>query len=581
MGIYTNLYGTLIYGPSELNNILPQLKYYIGDRVPDHAVNLAYASVPIASAQDVVRVVNELNVSLSLISNCNTFKVSSSSGTIETVQGYSDYCIMTDKFNIDTLTSSSSKYQILSNALWYRHHLRCYVLDRPGLSAGYIKDTTASILSLTGGVLDNSSLYWRVHIDKVINSASGIYDCSIWTNFNVSGYKVRYTALNNMAHEESLNPMPLLFQADGTQTSVNKLTYLASPSGKQYNITSNYRFKASSVVAVKFPTECYFKVDTPNYITRDENWYLEIGRGQFYVGAKCYKNHQYYEQPFVDHMIPVIKVTKDKCNILTVNKIKTTHHPILCDYYDSSIYGTDVSYHFPVTVYVNNIPYSTKKTANEDFSEIVDIESSSGIITLPFDLKEGDKVTATYYVWQLYSQYRGFKNTSNLYQHLDVNPNYGHYVNLSNKNDQDDDSHHIVGAPISLWLNPSNQDGSKPPVNIYHTFSDSPNTNSQYTGYALNNTIRLAFVNITDYSYTPRLMDARSPGGGLKQNVMTNKDSDQYWDIGYWEGSPYQSNGVFVVDINNETLEKNHVKEIVDKYKAAGTLGLLTSRTGK
>ena len=57
MGIYHNQYGHFVYGPGELNNILPSLKFYIGDRVPDHAVNLAYASMPSAVAQDIVRCV--------------------------------------------------------------------------------------------------------------------------------------------------------------------------------------------------------------------------------------------------------------------------------------------------------------------------------------------------------------------------------------------------------------------------------------------------------------------------------------------------------------------------------------------
>jgi len=419
-------------------------------------------------------------------------------------------------------------------------------------------------------------MLWKVYIEKVIDSSKGIYDCSVWTNFNKRGYTIVYTPQSGrMNHTETFNPMPLLFQG----SSANKLTYSTNKVGSMYRIASNYKFTPNSIVAIKFPTEHYFDVEMPFYMSRDDNWYIKIGRGNFAVGANSYTNHLYYGQNFVSNMTPALKITNDKCRIISATKVQTTHRPILSGFYDRNALGISVDYDFPLVIRVNNKSYSTKQTANEDFSGILDYDAYAGTVTLPFELQEGDKVTADYYVWELYYEYRGYKNTNDVYMHLDVNPNSGHYVVFDYQEGNYEPAHNLVGRPISIWLNINGINGTQPEVNLYHTFTDSPNTT--FTPYAPGKTLLLAFVNIADYTYDPIVMDARSRGGGLRENVNPDTNGEQYWDIGYWEGKPYQSNGVFVVDINNKNFPKAHINSIIEQYKSAGTLGLLTSRTGK
>ncbi len=580
MSNYSANYGKMLYGPSDLLPLLPNLRFYIGDIVPAHAINLAYVHSPAPTADDVIRVINELDVSLEHVSNYDTYVRTDASGTASPVVGYSDYCMMTDKFyqefTTEDFNSLSGKHKILSSALFYRYHLRSYCIDRPGLPVGHVEQSSVSIVSPLGEVLKDKYMLWKVYIEKVIDSSKGIYDCVVWTNFNKRGYTVVYTPpTGRMDHSETFNPMPLLFQGSSTI----KLTYTATKYGNKYRIVSNYKFQPNGVVAVKFPTDHYFNVDMPTYISRDNNWYIKIGRGHFAVGANSYTNHLYYGQNFMANMMPALRITNDPCRIISPTKVQVSHRPILSGFYDRNALGISIDYEFPLTIKVNNISYSTKPTSAEDFSGVLDYDAYAGTVTLPFELQEGDKVTADYFIWELYYEYRGYKNSNDIYMHLDVNPNSGHYTVFDYQEGSYEESHNLVGRPISLWLNVNGINGTEPEVNMYHTFSDSPSTT--YAPYSPGKTLQLAFVNISDYNYEPIVLDARSRGGGLRDNVNPDTNGEQYWDIGYWEGKPYQSNGVFVVDINNKNFTKAHINSIIEQYKAAGTLGLLTSRTGK
>ena len=569
MGVYDEQYGILKYGNDNLNKVLPTLQYFIGSKVPHHGVNLAYVSTPSANSRDFVRVINELNINMSHISNYDSYFPTDEEGAIQgTITGFSDYCILTDKFYYDPSSwTSTNKYEVLSQALWYRYHLRAYSQDRLGLLPGLTLQSNIKVVGPTGEVLNDPSYLYDIYIDKVISD--GVYDCSVWTNFQDRGYKVQYCPISSsLEHEETLNPMPLFFQGDTAQG----LSYSASNDGMNYTITCNYKFTPNSYVAVKFPADHFLETIIPPYNDRDDNWYLKIGRGQIYAKHLIFRNHLYYTQNFVKNHMPAIQIIDDPCTIVTSNKIQTTYFPILNGYYDQNTI-------FSLVVRVNDEDYySIMPPDKEDFSGILDIDNQTGIITLPIDLQEGDVIRVRYYIWELYYTYRGYTNTGGRYVHLDVNPNFGHYIVKDPVSGSYCPSNTIVGQPINIYINPDMATVA-PTVNLYHTFSDSPNTTG--TPYKLNKTLNLAFVNIAEYVYEPVIMDARSPGGGLKENLEPNSDSQQFWDIGSWEGLPYQSNGSFVVDINNGQFTKEFIQDIIDKYKAAGTLGLMTSRTGQ
>jgi hypothetical protein len=81
------------------------------------------------------------------------------------------------------------------------------------------------------------------------------------------------------------------------------------------------------------------------------------------------------------------------------------------------------------------------------------------------------------------------------------------------------------------------------------------------------------------------VIDTRTRGGGLSESIsktiisQVNPEASYYWDIGYWDGQPYQENGVVFFRLPKEILKKfggrftdGEVKEIVKKHLALGVL---------
>lgn len=82
----------------------------------------------------------------------------------------------------------------------------------------------------------------------------------------------------------------------------------------------------------------------------------------------------------------------------------------------------------------------------------------------------------------------------------------------------------------------------------------------------------------------PTVMDARRRGGGIREDLLKvaaeiEPESRHYWDIGYWDGEPWQRYGSGVVVLPEDVLAeddggdtKERIRQAIDKYKAWGTL---------
>ena len=79
------------------------------------------------------------------------------------------------------------------------------------------------------------------------------------------------------------------------------------------------------------------------------------------------------------------------------------------------------------------------------------------------------------------------------------------------------------------------------------------------------------------------VVDVRQRGGGLKRRVTDrdiqriSRDALSNWDIGHWDGKPYQENGVVLIRVSDKVLEGKseeqvlaEIEEVVNKYKAYG-----------
>lgn len=81
-----------------------------------------------------------------------------------------------------------------------------------------------------------------------------------------------------------------------------------------------------------------------------------------------------------------------------------------------------------------------------------------------------------------------------------------------------------------------------------------------------------------------QLVDARRRGGGVKEELLDKAyelepQSRHYFDIGYWNGEPWQSYGSAVVflpeRVRNEKLSAERIQQGVDRHKVAGVLPII------
>lgn len=80
------------------------------------------------------------------------------------------------------------------------------------------------------------------------------------------------------------------------------------------------------------------------------------------------------------------------------------------------------------------------------------------------------------------------------------------------------------------------------------------------------------------------VIDIRSRGGGVHEDLLDRAyeiepESRHYFDIGYWEGEPWQGNGVVLVYLPQEVKERgwsaDFVRQLVERHRAAGVLPLV------
>lgn len=104
------------------------------------------------------------------------------------------------------------------------------------------------------------------------------------------------------------------------------------------------------------------------------------------------------------------------------------------------------------------------------------------------------------------------------------------------------------------------------------------------------NTILLARVQVRPNSTYENIdiIDTRTRGGGLLESIGRNiinevcPEASSYWDIGYWDGEPYQENSVLVIKLPRYILKeyggrltKEEAEEAVNKHMALGTFYII------
>jgi len=100
--------------------------------------------------------------------------------------------------------------------------------------------------------------------------------------------------------------------------------------------------------------------------------------------------------------------------------------------------------------------------------------------------------------------------------------------------------------------------------------------------------VPFARVHLRDTVDTPLIVDARRLGGGLRGPDVIPLGDTFWWDMTSFDGEPFAIYGVFAVNVTvpadpgvsaDPALSYTLVQAVLDKYAAAGFLGLVTPQT--
>ena len=338
-------------------------------------------------------------------------------------------------------------------------------------------------------------------------------------------------------------------------------------------------FTASVPYGYLLPTDLRaIYIQKPKNVTAEENWEIGIKNGTFNrritasgtvepsgVGGINYKFWvpEYDETYFSTvHGKPYVEVFNERASVLDNNTIKLSRTPVYID--PSDVFNASG---FPTSDFLS----ISINDADLDQTSITDWDTYNGVVTIAETLdRKHDDIRVGYHYRENFYRYPGYLASgvaSTEWFPLDLNPtpfhNYGMYAS---------------GVVAHIYLSPgiNLDDGT-----IFNTKSVYHN----YTGTASGNLdFYLGSVAVYPGSQPKDVLitDTRTRGGGLKETVIfddlinVQPESEFYWDIGYFDGKAFPSNGVIVVKLPKLLISpsgrftESEIREKVKKHMALG-----------
>lgn len=225
--------------------------------------------------------------------------------------------------------------------------------------------------------------------------------------------------------------------------------------------------------------------------------------------------------------------------------------------------------------------------------EYRDVNKNTGEIFLKDEISFKDEVYVTYLAEENTLEYKGyFDETLGQFIELDLNPTSGHqfdYV-LDGKVSQLE-GNELLDKEIYLYLLPHHSTYYKKKIvnnnPLRHVFHEEE---WQRVKEVYPEALLIAQVQVRENTNKENIviMDARRPGGGLKESIK-DKDIEErlgytsaFWDIGSFDGLAYYKNGVLIVQVPESVLRDNgglftedEVREIVSKYVSYGVYPII------
>lgn len=324
-------------------------------------------------------------------------------------------------------------------------------------------------------------------------------------------------------------------------------------------------------IKVKCMDSRHIKVQAPREDGLLESWYpmLQFGHytqilDQYGTHIKvCYTMPEYDTQHFsVKFGSPYVDIANEEVVILNPHMVKTKCFPLFVNENEETI-------------------HLYKKVDNELFPiEIENISFSDGIIITKDAISENDNIICDYtYVEENYV-YRGYWRNKDDFVRIDLNPNKYHtYSDLNYIPSETKPSKNLFNKVIYFFMRPTaeyevsaendsliydiesdDEVGKVTLLNesstLYHKIDDSQ-PDSDHDIY-----IGSVYIRQNTSLHSTILVDSRTRGGGVLSSMSDSlrkelePESDFYLDIGYYDGEPYQENGVIIIRLDNSLLKE-------------------------
>lgn len=314
----------------------------------------------------------------------------------------------------------------------------------------------------------------------------------------------------------------------------------------------------------------HIKVQAPREDGLLESWYPRIQFGhysqildQYGTHIKvCYTMPEYDTQHYSEkYGCPYVDVLEEKVTILNSHMVKTQ-----C---------------FPLFIKDNETTISLfKKLDNELFEiHIQDLSFSDGIIITKETISENDNIICNYtYVEESYI-YRGYWRNQDDFARIDLNPNKYHtYNDLNYTPSEVKPSRNLFNKVIYFFMRPTVEyEVSADNDSLIYNPEDDTDIgkiilqNKETLYHQIDNAIPESdhdiyigsvYIRQNTSLHSTILTDSRTRGGGVLESMKNSlrkelePESDYYLDIGYYDGEPYQENGVIIVRLDNSLLKE-------------------------
>ena len=414
-------------------------------------------------------------------------------------------------------------------------------------------DQAASRVETVITAKDTGFVFYTTITEIASGTRGGV---NVYCNPDGSGYLSAETSIETGFWDEEL----------GTYT---KKLSLDSP----YLIEDGYIYPGFKV---KCMDTRYIKVQAPREDLLIESWYPMIQFGhysqildQYGTHVKvCYTMPEYDDQHFsTTYGAPYVDIKKEDVVILNSHMIKTKCFPLHIRENPEIINKIDT-----VKAY--------KQIDDELFElTIKDISFSDGIIIIQETISENDRIICDYTYIEENFVYRGYWRNKSDFARIDLNPNKYHtYSDLNYEPSETKPSKNLFNKVIYFFMRPTviyevaaandsliyNIEEDKDigeivlqnKETLYHQIDNAipESDNDIYIGsvYIRQNTSLQSTI----------LIDSRTRGGGVIESMKDSlrkelePESDYYLDIGYYDGEPYQENGVIIVRLDNSLLQE-------------------------